>query len=62
MCLHLLQSLLHMIQVTISYSLMMVFMTFNVWLCVAVVLGAGLGYLMFGWKHKHTAESLEHCN
>ena len=38
---HILQSLLHVVQVGVSYALMLVFMTFNVWLCVALCVGAG---------------------
>ncbi|KAH8312855.1 hypothetical protein KR044_013218, partial [Drosophila immigrans] len=44
---HCYQTMLHMLQVAISFMLMLVFMTFNVWLCLAVVLGAGLGYFLF---------------
>ena len=40
-CMHILQSFLHIIQVAVSYSLMLVFMTFNVWLCLALCIGAG---------------------
>ncbi|XP_030371155.1 probable low affinity copper uptake protein 2 [Scaptodrosophila lebanonensis] len=57
--LHLYQTFLHMLQVTISFLLMLVFMTFNVWLCLAVVLGAGVGYFMFGHR---TLSLQEHCN
>merc|ERR1712176_1538500 len=59
---HFLQSLLHIIQVTVSYMLMLVFMTYNVWLCLAVVLGAGAGYFCFGWRKKTTHDTNEHCN
>merc|ERR1711976_1110152 len=48
-CMHLLQTVLHIIQVAVSYALMLVFMTFNGWLCIAVLAGAGLGHLIFGW-------------
>jgi copper transporter 1 len=59
---HLLQVVLHMVQVALSYGLMMVFMTFNGWLCIAVIVGAGIGYLIFGWKLSHATDVLEHCN
>ncbi|XP_017065652.1 high affinity copper uptake protein 1 [Drosophila eugracilis] len=56
---HLLQTLLHVLQVFISFLLMLVFMTFNVWLCVAVLLGAGFGYYIFcAFK----TDVQEHCN
>ncbi|XP_034254323.1 high affinity copper uptake protein 1 [Thrips palmi] len=59
---HALQTLLHIIQLTISYLLMLVFMTFNVWLCLSVVFGAALGYFMFGWKKPVVVDVTEHCH
>lgn len=59
---HLLQTLLHMVQATISLSLMLVFMTFNVWLCIAVVVGAGIGYLLWGWKRVLIMEGMDSCH
>ena len=60
---HWLQAFLHMIQVFISYCLMLIFMTFNAWLCIAVCVGAGIGYLLFGWmRSRMTSSSNEHCN
>ncbi len=38
---HILQSLIHVFQVAFSYCLMLVFMTFNVWLCLALCVGMG---------------------
>ena len=48
--LHFLQTLLHLVQITLSYFLMLIFMTYNSWLCAAVVLGATCGYFLFGWR------------
>lgn len=59
---HALQTLLHIVQLTISYLLMLIFMTFNVWLCLSVVLGAALGYFMFGWKKPVVVDVTEHCH
>lgn len=47
---HLIQSGLHVTQVVLSYSLMLAFMTFNVWICFSILLGAGMGYFMFYWR------------
>lgn len=47
---HLIQSALHVTQVILSYSLMLAFMTFNLWICSSILLGAGLGYFMFYWR------------
>lgn len=45
---HILQTLLHLIQVFVSYALMLIVMTYNVYLVLAVVLGATCGYFFFG--------------
>ncbi|CAH1134483.1 unnamed protein product [Ceutorhynchus assimilis] len=47
---HLVQTLFHGIQAIFSYMLMLVFMTYNGGLCIAVVLGLVCGYFVFGWK------------
>jgi copper transporter 1 len=51
-----------MIQVFISYCLMLVFMTYNVWLCLSVILGAGIGYFLFGWRKAIVVDINEHCH
>ncbi|KIH51935.1 hypothetical protein ANCDUO_17970, partial [Ancylostoma duodenale] len=49
-------ALLNFVQLSISYALMLIFMTFNVWLCLAILLveatefvetGPGRGTLQF---------------
>ncbi|XP_058824257.1 high affinity copper uptake protein 1 isoform X2 [Topomyia yanbarensis] len=59
---HLYQTFLHILQVTLSFLLMLIFMTYNTWLCVAVVLGAALGYFLFGWKKSVVVDVTEHCH
>lgn len=59
---HLLQTFLHMVQMVISYFLMLIFMTYNVWLCLGVVLGAGFGYFIFGWKKATVVDVTDHCH
>ena len=59
---HFLQTFLHVVQVTVSYFLMLIFMTYNVWLCLAVVLGAGFGYFVFGWMINKVVDIYEHCH
>lgn len=44
---HLLQTFLHVLQVFVGYVLMLIVMTYNTWLGVAVIAGAGTGYLVF---------------
>lgn len=59
---HVIQTLLHMLQITISYLLMLVFMTYNSWLCLSVVLGAGAGYFLFGLQRIASIDVNEHCH
>ncbi|XP_067940933.1 high affinity copper uptake protein 1-like isoform X2 [Watersipora subatra] len=61
-CHHLLQSVLHVIQVTLSYFLMLAVMTFNVYIGLSIVLGAGVGYFLFGWKRAIVNDVNEHCH
>lgn len=59
---HSFQTFLHIVQIIISYFLMLIFMTYNVWLCFAVVLGAAIGYFLFGWKKSVIVDVTEHCH
>lgn len=59
---HSFQTFLHIVQVILSYFLMLIFMTYNVWLCFAVVLGAAIGYFLFGWKKSVIVDVTEHCH
>lgn len=46
---HVIQTAVHMLQVAESYLLMLIVMTYNVWLFLAVVIGAATGFFCFGW-------------
>nr|XP_014426102.1 high affinity copper uptake protein 1 isoform X2 [Pelodiscus sinensis] len=59
---HLLQTVLHVIQVVVSYFLMLIFMTYNAFLCIAVAAGAGTGYFLFSWKKAVVVDITEHCH
>jgi copper transporter 1 len=59
---HFFQTFLHVIQMILSYLLMLIFMTYNVWLCLAVILGATTGYFLFGWKKSVIVDVTEHCH
>ncbi|KAH0564377.1 high affinity copper uptake protein 1 isoform X2 [Cotesia glomerata] len=59
---HTFQTFLHIIQIILSYFLMLIFMTYNVWLCIAVVFGAAIGYFSFGWKKSVIVDVTEHCH
>jgi hypothetical protein len=45
----------------ISYLLMLIAMTFNIYLFLAVILGAGFGHLLFGWRRSSVIDYDEHC-
>lgn len=59
---HAFQTLLHVVQMCISYALMLVAMTYNAWLLLAIVLGAGCGYFLFGWVRQRSVDVEEHCH
>lgn len=44
---HLSQTIMHVVQVVVGYLLMLVVMTYQVYLGIAVIIGAGLGYFFF---------------
>ncbi|KAG6362110.1 hypothetical protein INS49_010339 [Diaporthe citri] len=45
---HLLKAVLYAVQTFYAFMLMLIFMTYNGWVMVAVTLGAFFGYLVFG--------------
>lgn len=59
---HFLQTLLHIVQVVVSYFLMLIFMTYNGYLCIAVAAGAGTGYFLFSWRKAVVVDITEHCH
>ena len=59
---HLLQAGLHVLHLFFSYCLMLVFMTYNAYLCIALCLGGGIGYWLFAWKRADVIDPNEHCN
>ncbi|XP_012719626.1 probable low affinity copper uptake protein 2 [Fundulus heteroclitus] len=44
--LHIIQTCLHVLQVTLGYMLMLCVMSYNVWIFLGVVLGSALGYFI----------------
>jgi copper transporter 1 len=48
--LHIILSVSYVLQQFISLCLMLVFMTFNMFLCLTVTLAAGVGYYLFAWR------------
>lgn len=58
---HLVQTLLHILQVFTSYILMLIIMLCNLWLVLAICLGAAVGYFLFGWMRKTSCNDMGEC-
>ncbi|MBN3275080.1 COPT2 protein, partial [Polyodon spathula] len=43
---HVLQTVIHVVQVVLSYMLMLCIMSYNVWIFLGVVVGSGIGYFV----------------
>lgn len=59
---HYIQTALHLLQLVISYFLMLIVMTYNVWLFISVILGCTVGYFLFGWQKGFLVDITEHCH
>ena len=59
---HILSTILHLVQISLAYILMLIVMTFNTWLCLAVVIGSTLGYFLIGWKKPPGIDVSDHCH
>jgi len=59
---HYLQTILQIIQVGASYLLMLVTMTYNGYLFIAVCVGSGAGYFLFSLKKEKVVDITEHCH
>lgn len=46
---HIIQTGLHFIQLWIGFCLMLIFMTFSVYLCLSITVGGAIGYFCFAW-------------
>lgn len=49
---NLLDSVMHIVIITIGYLLMLAVMSFNLWILIAVIAGEGIGYFIFGWARR----------
>jgi len=49
---HIIQTALYFVQLWIGFMLMLIFMTYNVYVCLAVTTGGALGYFCFSWMKK----------
>ncbi|XP_055989238.1 high affinity copper uptake protein 1-like [Sorex fumeus] len=57
---HLRKTVLHMLQVGVSYLLMLTAMTYNAYFGLALLAGAGIGYWLFGGRKAEDMESKTH--
>ncbi|XP_057335821.1 high affinity copper uptake protein 1-like [Microplitis mediator] len=51
---HFYQTILHILQFTLGYLLMFIFMTYNVYFALAVMTGIGIGFWIFSWDRYNT--------
>lgn len=59
---HLLQTVLYTAQITLGYSLMLLFMSFNGFVAITIIVGAAFGFLITGWKKFLMLEmASDHC-
>lgn len=59
---HFVLTILHMVQMTLAYFLMLIVMTYNSWLCASVVVGSTVGYFLFGWRKTTIVDVSDHCH
>ncbi|CAF1530226.1 unnamed protein product [Rotaria sordida] len=59
---HFIQTILHILQMGICYLLMLIAMTFNIYLFLAIILGAGVGHFLFAWRRSSVIDYNEHCH
>jgi len=59
---HFVLTALHMVQMTLAYFLMLIVMTYNTWLLLAVLFGSTLGYFLFGWRKTTVVDVSDHCH
>ncbi|SPQ17883.1 2b127171-280e-4fcc-9934-7bc6719e1b6e [Thermothielavioides terrestris] len=57
---HVVKAVLYGFQTFYAFMIMLIFMTYNGWVMIAVSVGAGLGYLMFGGRTPATKETACH--
>ncbi|KAK3986665.1 Ctr copper transporter family-domain-containing protein [Cladorrhinum sp. PSN332] len=57
---HYFKAILYAVQNFYAFMIMLVFMTYNGWVMIAVSVGAGVGYLLFGGKTTVTKETACH--
>jgi copper transporter 1 len=59
---HFVLTVLHFVQVSLAYFIMLIIMTYNSWLCASVVIGATVGYFLFGWRKTTIVDVSDHCH
>ncbi|KAH9500711.1 hypothetical protein Btru_076331 [Bulinus truncatus] len=51
------KTFLHTAELVMMFTLMVIFMTLNTWLCASIIIGSAVGYLLFNWNSQN-GESL----
>ncbi|KAK4449261.1 Ctr copper transporter family-domain-containing protein [Podospora aff. communis PSN243] len=57
---HVIKAVLYGVQNFYAFMIMLIFMTYNGWIMIAVSVGAGLGYLVFGGRTAATKDTACH--
>ena len=52
----------HFIRMALAYLLMLIVMTFNIWLIMSIILGSVLGYFIIGGKKPYSIDISDHCH
>lgn len=59
---HIIQTALHFVQYTISFFLMLAFMTFNYWICLSILIGLAIGYFLLGVDRSLNQQFADCCD
>ena len=49
---HLLQAFMYAAEFLVAYLLMLIVMTYNIWIFIVCILGTGIGYFLIGWHQQ----------
>ncbi|XP_052775292.1 high affinity copper uptake protein 1-like [Mya arenaria] len=58
---HLLQTVLYVTEFLVSYLLMLIVMTYNVWVFLVTIIGITLGYFLLAWHKEFNPMSAAQC-
>lgn len=59
---HLLQTILYIAEFLVSYILMLVVMTYNIWVFVVTIIGIAFGYFLLAWHKEFKPKCAPECS